>query len=219
MVEHKKTHKRYNKTKTKPKTRRYNKWGGASLMGKGSSKGSRHNRPPTPPSLTRSCTNSSMLFNSLYGDENEANRNNLKRKFKNDDTIKQALFQLYPPGEVPKDIVFFLNPIESGIYLNWAITGKQILHVTIHTGTYKEGATARMLNACDQKGNMHITFDLLPRKDEVKLSVDTKMIVDISPKRKLKDGLMGDDINPKDDIIAKVIEIIQIYIDETFGRR
>lgn len=239
MQKHLKTHKRHNKTR---------RLGGATFMGKGSTagkgtgstagkgkgstagkgkgkgstagKGSRRNRPPTPPRLLRSCTRSSMLFDSLYG--NEENQNNLKRKFNKDDTIKQALFQLHPQGEVPNDIVFFLNPIESGIYLNWATTGKQILHVTIHTGVYKEGSTARMVDECVQRGNMHITFDLLPHKDEVKLSVDDKMIVDISPKRKLKTGMRGNEITTKaiqDDIIAKIIELIQIYIDETFPRR
>ncbi len=166
------------------------------------------NAPP-PPVLLRSCTRSSMLFNSLHGPHNEANRNKLKRRFKKDDKIIPAIYQLLPPHEHPDEIIFELKPKETGVYLNWKSNGETLIHVSIHTGVYAEGTTARMLDRCVEKGNMHIVFDFMPLKDEVKLSVDNRMKVNHN-----LPGLNPDD-SPKDEIIARIIRIFKQYIDET----
>jgi hypothetical protein len=199
------------------------KRGGATTMGKGKGKGirstagrgTRRMSPPPNrmllPRCERSTTNSSVLFDSLNGPRNGYNRYNLKSKFNEDPIIIPALYQMLPSGEVPDEVILSLNPSPSGIYLNWVSLsdGRQLLHITIHTGRYVEGATARMVDACLVKGNMHITFDLLPHRDVVKLSVNDQMKVQHDLER------LNPDDSPKHEIVARVIRIFKQYINET----
>jgi hypothetical protein len=197
------------KLNKKNKTKRINKLGGAA-----------RSSPPLPRTLSRTNTCSSDLFYSLYN--NDVNKGELNDIFSNkkDNTIEQALYQLTLPSG---NIEFMLNQPESdkrrgiptGIYLNWNYsyldTSRTILHVSIHPGLYQ--------SICDgnDKGNMHIVFDLpedeTPNPNVVRLGVsydpdDKKRVVFLNTK--LPVGY-----NPfKLEIIDKIIKLFQIYIDK-----
>lgn len=170
--------------------------------GKGKGKGSRQvneNVLIPPPPVDRSLSCSHLIYHKLHNDE--AERVYLKGLFNDDTTIKSMLHIL--TSDESEDITFDIDDTQTGVYLNWVRNEKKLVTVTIHTGMYSEGATAKMVDTCVKLGNAHIFFNklnVIPK--QIKITADDEIF--ITPVKLTR----SDEANT---IITKIVEILNNY--------
>jgi hypothetical protein len=169
-----------------------------------------NNEPPPAPVLHRSDTYSCTIYNSLFErtDERITRPELFKSFFNNDTKIIPQLYKLLPVR--PEYITVDLNiEPDRGVYINWKDNnGRQLLHLSVHTGMYKPGSTKKNVDTCVEKGNMHVIFDCMPEPNLFKLTVSDEMIVSL-PHDSLINSLPIDE--PRRIIVNKIIELLQAY--------